>query len=60
VPNLAKNTILYTIGNFLPQAAGFILLPIYSKYLLPEDYGIVSSMQVISSIFIIFFTLAID
>ena len=50
----------YTIGNILPQAAGFILLPIYSRYLTPADYGVVSSMQVLISIFGILFTLAID
>ena len=50
----------YTIGNILPQAVGFLLLPIYSRYLTPADYGIVSSMQVLISIFGILFTLAID
>jgi len=57
---LIKNTTLYTIGNILPQVAGFILLPIYTRYLTPADYGIVSSMQVLSTILAIFFTLAID
>ena len=50
----------YTIGNILPQAVGFLLLPIYSRYLTPADYGVVSSMQVLISIFGILFTLAID
>ncbi|MDA3779122.1 MAG: oligosaccharide flippase family protein [Bacteroidales bacterium] len=55
-----KNTSFYAIGNILPQAAGFILLPIYTRYLTPGDYGIVSSMQVLSTILAVFFTLAID
>ena len=57
---IIKNTSLYTLGNILPQAAGFILLPIYTRYLTPADYGIVSSMQVLSTILAVFFTLAID
>ena len=57
---IIKNTSLYTIGNILPQAAGFILLPIYTRYLTPADYGIVSSMQVLSTILAVFFTMAID
>lgn len=60
MPSLIKNMSFYTIGSILPQAAGFILLPIYSRYLTPADYGIVSSMQVLISIFGILFTLAID
>lgn len=58
--NIIKDTSLYTIGNILPQAAGFFLLPIYTRYLTPSDYGIVSSMQVLSSILAVFFTIAID
>ena len=44
----------------MPQAIGFILLPIYSRYLSPSDYGIVSSMQVVSGILAVFLTLAIN
>ncbi|MEP1094948.1 MAG: oligosaccharide flippase family protein [Cyclobacteriaceae bacterium] len=57
---LVKNISVYSIGNVLPQAAGFLLLPIYTKYLSPADYGIVSSMQVLTSILTVLFTMAID
>lgn len=57
---LIKNTSIYTLGNILPQAAGFILLPIYTRYLTPADYGIVSSMYVLQTVLIVIFTLAID
>ena len=57
---ILKNTSLYTLGNVLPQLGGFILLPIYSHYLTPGDYGIVSSMQVLVAVFMLFFTLALD
>lgn len=39
---LLKNTILYSIGEILPRAIAFILLPIYTQYLSPSDYGISS------------------
>ena len=58
--SIVKNTTIYTLGNILPQAVGFILLPIYTKYLTPHDYGIVSSMQVLSTVFILLFTFSID
>lgn len=48
------------MGNILPQAAGFLLLPIYTRYLTPADYGVVSSMQALASILAVLFTLAID
>ena len=57
---LIRNTSLYSIGNLLPQLVGFILLPLYTKYLPPDQYGIVNSMQVLSAFLMVFFTLAIE
>ncbi|MDD5065978.1 MAG: oligosaccharide flippase family protein [bacterium] len=54
---LIKNTFIYTIGNIIPQAGNFLLLPIYTKFLSPGEYGIVASMAVLNSILVIFFTL---
>jgi O-antigen/teichoic acid export membrane protein len=57
---LIKNTSLYTFGHIIPKAAQFLLLPLYTRYLTPEDYGIVQSMTVLSTILTIFFTMAIE
>ena len=57
---LLKNTILYTGGNLLISLSSFILLPIYTKYLTVEDYGIVNSMQILSSLLMIFYTLSFE
>ena len=40
--SLAKNTALYSIGEILPRALSFILLPVYTRYLSPADYGVSS------------------
>lgn len=32
---------IYAVGNMLRQLAGFIMLPIYTHYLTPHDYGVV-------------------
>ena len=39
---LFKNSIAYTIIGFFPIAVGFFTLPILSRYLSPEEYGILS------------------
>lgn len=57
---LIKNTSFYALGNLLPQAAAFFLLPVYTKHLTPDDYGIVSSMQALSGVLAIVFTMAIE
>ena len=57
---LIQNTSIYAVGNILPQAANFILLPLFTKFLSPEDFGIISALSVLTSVLAIFFTLAID
>lgn len=34
-----RNAGLYFLGNSLPKVVAFFLLPIYSKYISPEDFG---------------------
>lgn len=57
---LFKNSIFYTLGNILPQAVGFILIPIYTYYLTPDQYGIVNSMSALGSVLGVLLTLGID
>lgn len=37
-----KNSAFYMIASFLPAIVGFLMLPIYSRYLTPENYGVVA------------------
>jgi O-antigen/teichoic acid export membrane protein len=60
VGGIFKNTLIYTIGRIIPQLAGFLLLPLYTKYMSPTEYGIVQSLQTISVIITILFSLATE
>lgn len=39
---IVKNTIYYSIGEILPRIISFIMLPIYTRFLSPADYGIIA------------------
>jgi len=43
---LLKHSSVYGIGNLLSKAVGFILLPLYTRYLTPTDYGILELIDV--------------
>lgn len=47
-----KHTAIYSFGNISTKIVGFILLPLYTNYLLPEDYGILIILQTILQILI--------
>jgi O-antigen/teichoic acid export membrane protein len=47
---LTKHSLIYGLGGTLNRLIGFFLLPIYTRYLTPTDYGILSLLGVTSSI----------
>lgn len=56
---LLKNTIIYFIGNVSTRLLSFLLLPLYTVYLTPEDYGKVDLLFTYTSIIIPIITLQI-
>src|SRR5690625_2960473 len=52
-----ENSLLYTFSSILVMGLGFLLLPLYTKFLTPEDYGItnlVNSFLQVTTIIISF------
>lgn len=52
---VAKSSLIYTLTRLLQKAIGLLLLPVYTRYLTPDDYGIIS---VVGSLTGLFFLLA--
>lgn len=42
---LLGNTAIFTISNFILQGLQFILLPLYSNLITPEDYGLIGTIN---------------
>lgn len=42
-----NHTVLYGAANIIRKIAGFIMLPIYTRYLTPADYGAVELMMMV-------------
>jgi O-antigen/teichoic acid export membrane protein len=39
---VVRNSAVYTVGSMLPQAISVFLLPVFTRYLSPQDYGILA------------------
>ena len=57
IRKVIKNTIWYSLAGYIPLISSFFLLPIYTKYLSPSDYGTIALIQTFVSIVSIFVTL---
>src|SRR5690606_37689933 len=51
---------VYTLSNLLNSAVGFLLLPLFTHYLNPEDYGILSLLNTTIAIFSIIIMVGAD
>jgi len=48
---IIKNTGIYSIAVTASRMAGFVLLPVYTRYLSPADYGVLELLELTSYIF---------
>jgi len=46
VGETGKHALIYGVTNALSSAIGIILIPLYTRYLLPEEYGILSILTI--------------
>lgn len=42
IKKLLSHSLVYGLGNSANRIVGFLLLPLYSRYLSPEDYGVLA------------------
>lgn len=56
---LAKGTLVYGIGGTLNRLIGFLLLPLFTSYLTPVDYGISSILGLIAFLVTPMFSLGV-
>ena len=57
---IAQKAFIYTAGNLLTRGLAFFLIPIYTRYLSPSDYGIVAAITVTEQILLVFYRLGLD
>ena len=50
----------YLLGSLLTKVSSFLLLPVYTRYLSPADYGVLSSLMSVAKFFPIFVSLYLD
>ena len=57
---LSRETLIYGSGLLLARGIGFLLIPLYTRYLTPADYGVLDLIELASFILGYLFLLGID
>jgi O-antigen/teichoic acid export membrane protein len=54
---LLANTLIYGLGNYGIKIIGFLLIPLYTRYLSPEDYGVIALVAMYTQVVFVFMNL---
>ena len=57
ITKLASHSVIYGLGGYLDKFIGFLLIPLYTRFLVPADYGILALLSIVSSLGFIFLNL---
>jgi O-antigen/teichoic acid export membrane protein len=59
IKDIVKHSSIYSIGNVLSKIIAFVLIPIYTRYLTPSDYGRLEILSVTENILIMLCSLGV-
>ncbi len=57
---IGKNSLFYWLSSAVPMLVGFFLLPVYTRYMTPSDYGILGMLAMVASPLGVIFTLQLN
>ncbi|MDO8963193.1 MAG: oligosaccharide flippase family protein [Coriobacteriia bacterium] len=49
IKRVFKDSVIYGMGGLLPKVVGVVLVPIYTRFLLPADYGLMSLASMVTT-----------
>lgn len=59
VKNIAKHSLIYGAADFISRGIGFFMIPLYTHYLSPADYGTLEILDLISYVISLFLAMGI-
>lgn len=54
---LARSSLIYGLGNYGVKLVGFLLIPVYTRFLAPSDYGVMALVSTFGQALFIFLNL---
>lgn len=60
IKRLGKHSIVYGLGEFLYKGLSLIFIPVYTRYLVPSEYGVIEIVRSLGTIFVILMPWGLD
>lgn len=55
-----KHSLIYVTGQALSRAIGFFMIPVYTHYIAPSDYGLMELIEIVISVMTIMMSLGVS
>lgn len=59
IKNLSKDTLIYGVGTVIQKIIGIVLLPFYTRALIPAEYGVMDTLATLTYFIATFFSLGL-
>ena len=56
----ARKSVVYAGGRLLSQAVGFLMIPVYTRYIEPGNYGAMELIEILSSCIVLLLYMGIS
>jgi O-antigen/teichoic acid export membrane protein len=56
---IGKNSLIYVVGRALTSAVGFFMIPVYTRFIVPSNYGANELIEIITAAIIIIISLGV-
>jgi len=60
IKSVAKHTIIYGVSDMLSRMVGFLMIPLYTHYLTPSDYGTLELLDLTTYVVALFLAMGIS
>ena len=60
IPRILQNSAIYIVIMILQKGISFFVMPLYTAFLNPSDYGILGVVSSVSSLMAVFITLGLE
>jgi len=53
IVSVGKNSLIYVVGQALSRAVGFFMIPVYTRFIAPTNYGAMEMIEIISGVLLL-------
>src|SRR4051794_4182593 len=59
VLSVGKHSLVYVVGQAISRAVGFFMIPVYTHFLAPSNYGAMEMIEILTGAFLMVLSLGI-